>query len=142
MSRMTRIVVGLLALAGLLLAASFASWVARPSPSIAAAQDAVATATRTPAAVGRTLFAIKGCASCHRHDGLTAERLTHNGRVMSESESIASTTGPPDLTHYEPDPDFVRAWLRDPGAVRPGTRMPNLGLSEDEIAALLAFLEE
>ncbi|MBP6015319.1 MAG: c-type cytochrome [Candidatus Promineofilum sp.] len=138
---MTRTAVGLLALAGLLLAASFASWAGRPSPGVAVAQDA-ATATRTPAAVGRTLFAIKGCASCHRHDGLTGERLTHNGRVMSESESIASTTGAPDLTRYEPDPDFVRAWLRDPGAVRPGTGMPNLGLSEEEIEALLAFLEE
>ena len=50
--------------------------------------------------------------------------------------------GAPDLTDYDPDPGFVRVWLRDPEAVRPGTRMPNLGLSEEEIAALLAFLEE
>jgi hypothetical protein len=47
----------------------------------------------------------------------------------------------PDLTRYQPNPDFVRRWLREPQAVRPGTIMPDLNLSEDEIEALLAFLQ-
>ena len=46
-----------------------------------------------------------------------------------------------DLTGYDPDPEFVRQWLRDPGAVRPGTEMPNLNLSDEETEALIAFLD-
>jgi cytochrome c oxidase subunit 2 len=38
------------------------------------------------------------------------------------------------------DPDFLRSWLKDPAAVRPGTQMPKLRLSAEEIEALIAFL--
>jgi len=55
--------------------------------------------------------------------------------------NLGEALGAPDLTHYQPDPDFVRRWLRDPSAVRPGSNMPNLRLSDDEIEALLAFLQ-
>ncbi|MCA9865024.1 MAG: cytochrome c [Anaerolineae bacterium] len=140
MTRTASLGATLLVVAGLLLALSFAPWasqepavdptVVRPSP------------TSDPAAVGRTLFSIKGCATCHRHDGLPAERVTQGGQVVAASRSLTGASGAPDLTDYDPDPGFVRVWLRDPEAVRPGTRMPNLGLSEEEIAALLAFLEE
>lgn len=77
---------------------------------------------------GAALFQAKGCPACHRHDAL--------------SNTGISTEIGPDLTGYQPDPDFVRAWLRDPAAIRPDTAMPNLNLSEDEIEALVAFLEE
>jgi cytochrome c1 len=32
-------------------------------------------------------------------------------------------------------------WLRDPQAVKPQNHMPDLQLSEDEIRALVAYLE-
>lgn len=104
---------------------------------------AVATVQPTPTAAerGRTLFTIKGCPTCHRHDGLESERLTLNGEAVTVSQSLGGVAGAPDLTHYQPDPDFVRTWLKNPRAVRPGTPMPNLGLKEDEIEALLAFLQ-
>jgi cytochrome c1 len=54
---------------------------------------------------------------------------------------LGTVMGAPDLTHYRPNPAFVRQWLRDPSAVRPGTDMPNLRLSDEEIEALLAFLQ-
>jgi len=34
----------------------------------------------------------------------------------------------------------VRSWLKDPRAIRPNTAMPDLGLRQEEIEALLAFL--
>lgn len=78
-----------------------------------------APAGSSPAATGEALFVAKGCAACHDR-GLN---------------------GAPFLNDYEPDPAFLRQWLRDPSAVRPGTYMPNLQLSDSEIAALIAYLE-
>ena len=46
----------------------------------------------------------------------------------------------PDLTTYRWSADYLRTWLKDPAAVKPGTDMPNLGLKRDEIEALIAFL--
>ncbi len=109
--------------AALLLLASFlplslASTQAPASPTAAPTPDLIQT--------GHDLFLAKGCATCHRHYGVDAE----TGLI---------TIGP-NLTNYEPDPDFLRAWLRNPTDLRPNTEMPNLNLSEDEIEALLAFL--
>lgn len=39
------------------------------------------------------------------------------------------------LTHYQGNPDFVRQWLRDPGAVRASSFMSNLDWTEAEIQA-------
>ena len=141
MTRTASLGTALLVVAGLLLALSFAPWA---SPKRALDPPVIPpTPTSDPAQVGRALFTFKGCATCHRHDGLVTERLTHGGQTVAAAQSsLIGANGAPDLTDYDPDPDFVRAWLRDPGAVRPGTLMPNLGLSEDEITALLAFLEE
>ncbi len=150
MTRPSPLVLLLLAMAVGLLALSFAPW-GQP----AAASDAPAAAggmvepmaqptaapTQTAADLGRTLFGIKGCAACHRHDGLPAPRLTQDGDVVPVSQRMMGAGGAPDLTHYQPDADFIRTWLKDPQALRPGTMMPNLRLKEVEIEALLAFLQ-
>ncbi len=144
---MSKGVAGLLLLAVGLLALSLVDWSGRGAPVAAeaalvpkAASPAVAppTATASPAALGRTLFQIKGCASCHRHDVLNLTRVS----VADNDRAFINAIGAPDLTAYEPDPDFVRDWLRDPAAVRPETNMPDLNLSDEEIEALLAFLQE
>lgn len=104
----------------LLLLASFAPW-----PAAGDAEGGAQPPPEDAAAVGRDLFQAKGCVACHRHDG------------------VPGATGGmgPDLTRYRPDPAFVRDWLRDPSAIRPNTPMPNLALSDEEIAALIAFLD-
>src|SRR3989304_4818403 len=76
---------------------------------------------------GAALFVTKGCVVCHV-----------NGNVQ-ESESFSLSIGP-DLTRYSNDPAFLAGWLADPADVRPGTKMPDLGLKPDEIDALIAFL--
>ena len=35
----------------------------------------------------------------------------------------------------------LRLWLRNPPAEKPGSIMPNLGLSEDDITKLIAYLD-
>lgn len=69
---------------------------------------------------GQALYRAKSCTTCHE-PGLY---------------------GAPNLRQYDPDPAFLRSWLRDPDAVRPGTAMPNLSLDETEIEALIAFLTD
>lgn len=92
-----------------------------PSETVAATLDAVER--------GRALFRNKGCITCH---------------VNNQVEGQTGVLGPigPNLTNYTNDPEFLRRWLADPPAVRPGTQMPNLRLSTAEIEDLIAFLNE
>ena len=131
---MSKLPVALLVVALLLLALSFAA--GRPTGAVGQLA-AAPTSTPVPAALGRALFQAKGCTTCHRHDGLNVARVEVYTGVDLD---LGTVMGAPDLTHYRPDPTFVRQWLRDPSAVRPGTDMPNLRLSDEEIEALLAFL--
>jgi cytochrome c oxidase subunit II len=66
----------------------------------------------------------------------------------------ASSEAAPELTHFaDPthqcfagctwsttDRDALEAWLRDPNAVRLGSKMPDYDLTEDEIDSLVAYL--
>ncbi len=78
---------------------------------------------------GEFLFQAKGCIVCHNHEAL---REGYTG--------ITTDIGP-DLSFGTKRPvEFLRTWLKDPAAIKPGTSMPNLELSEAEIEALAAFL--
>jgi cytochrome c oxidase subunit 2 len=103
-----------------------------PARVVAPVQTAVVdapTIAATPDAIehGRALFRNKGCVTCHVN-----ERVAGESGVMN--------FGAPNLTRYSNDPEFLRRWLTNPSAVRPGTRMPNLRLGTDEIEDLIAFL--
>jgi cytochrome c2 len=79
-------------------------------------------------AYGEALFVAKGCATCHT-----------NTRIPARYIHINTGVGP-DLTAYPTSAEYLRVWLKDPSAVKPATKMPNLGLSEEEIEALISFL--
>lgn len=132
---MRKLPLALLAVALLLLALSF---VVRQPAGAVTERPAAPTPALGRAALGRALFQAKGCTSCHRHDGLNIARVAF---YATADLDLGTVMGAPDLTHYRPDPTFVRQWLRDPSAVRPETEMPNLRLSDEEIEALLAFLQ-
>ena len=38
-------------------------------------------------------------------------------------------------------PDDVKRWIINPPALKPGTIMPNLGLTDDEATKIVAYLE-
>lgn len=123
------------ALAGIvLLVASLVPWPGMGGAVQGATAGAETSATRseeTLIAEGRALFVAKGCLTCHRFPALEGERRDYLVGFVEEA---------PTLTAYQNDPTFLREWLRDPKAVRPNTSMPNLELSEEEITALIAFL--
>ena len=115
-----------------------------------ASSSAATSADTTPAvgidpvadaAAGAQLFVAKGCSGCHTINGLAGAagkvgpNLTHlQARTRFAGES------------FELNPKNLRRWLRDPPAMKPmnptnGQGMPNLGLNEDEITQLIAYLE-
>ena len=96
--------------------------------------EARKAAAGTPAAEGEALFTAKGCAGCHTIQGISSgmvgPNLTH---LMSRSVFAGAMF---DLTQGN-----LTSWLHDPPGVKPGSKMPNLGLSPDEISKLVAYLQ-
>jgi len=84
----------------------------------------------SPADLGQALFLAKGCVVCHSH-----------GAVLDARKDFADFNVGPDLSKVSRSPDYVRVWLKDPPGLKPDTQMPNLGLSSEEIEALIAFLK-
>ena len=86
------------------------------------------------AAAGAAMFRAKGCASCHAVKGFAAGEIG------------------PDLTHFQQRKVFagamfetndknLRRWLRNPPEEKPGSIMPDLKLTEEEISSLIAYLD-
>jgi cytochrome c oxidase subunit II len=108
--------------------ADFQRWLraqARPAPAPATAA----------ARAGKQAFDANGCGSCHAVQGTDADGsvgpdLTHVG----SRATLAALTLPNDKA-------ALAAWLRDPQHVKAGNRMPDLGLSRRDVAALVVYLE-
>lgn len=106
--------------------ADFAAWVrAQQQPAV---QDTKVTA-------GRRVFETTSCINCHTVSGTAA-----NGRFG------------PDLAHFmnrstlasgaaENTIANLRLWLKNPDAIKPGSLMPAMQLSDTDLDALTAYLE-
>jgi cytochrome c oxidase subunit 2 len=81
---------------------------------------------------------VQACVSCHSIGGIAdgppniAPNLTHFADPTHEC-----FTG---CTWEADDLDALRAWLRDPDAARLGSKMPDYGLTEEQIDDLVALL--
>jgi cytochrome c oxidase subunit 2 len=94
-----------------------------------------ATPTSAKARAGEQLFMTSQCASCHFIHGTPAQGsvgpdLTH---VKSRS-TLASGTIPN-------TPKWLADWIHNPQFLKPGTRMPDLGLSWGEVHKIVAYLD-
>lgn len=106
--------------------ADFDAWVQQ--------QQALPTPQADAAAKGEQLFAVSACIGCHTVEGTAAQgkvgpNLTHVG----SRTSIAGGTFP--LTEGN-----IKRWLKNPPALKPGSLMPNLNLSDADIDVLTAYL--
>ena len=88
----------------------------------------------TPAAEGAELFASKGCGGCHTVQGVSEGKVGPDLTHFSDRSSFAGSL-------FEMSPGNLTTWLRDPPGVKPGSKMPNLNLSAEETAKLVAYLE-
>lgn len=87
--------------------------------------------------VGKALFASKGCVACHVAPGVPGAV----GTIGPSLVGIGDAAKHPQLASGEPNtPANIRGWIKDPQARKPGTQMPNLGLSDKESDDLTAFL--
>jgi cytochrome c oxidase subunit 2 len=84
---------------------------------------------------GQRIFETTACINCHRVSGTVADGrfgpdLTH---LMSR-DTIAAGAAPN-------TPENLRLWIRKPDAIKPGSLMPAMQLSEQQMDALTAYLE-
>ncbi len=84
---------------------------------------------------GQRIFERTACINCHAVAGTAANGrygpdLTH---LMSR-DTIASGAAPN-------TPANLRRWIQDPNFVKPGSKMPAMGLSDPELDAVTAYLE-
>jgi cytochrome c oxidase subunit 2 len=91
--------------------------------------------TETAALAGEKIFFTQMCVNCHTIQGTAA------------TASIG-----PDLTHVasrdelgggvlQNSPQNLRRWLQDPQTIKPGCKMPNFKLSDEQVQQVAAYLE-
>ena len=88
-----------------------------------------------PAAEGAKLFLTEACMNCHTIRGTAAAArvgpdLTH----LNSRETIGAGV----LTNSR---ENLRKWLSNPQSYKPGSLMPNMKLSEEEVNQIVAYLE-
>jgi cytochrome c oxidase subunit 2 len=112
---------------------------ADPPDRFAAWLKAMAAPARSPATAlqqrGAQVFQANACSSCHtirgtRAAGQIGPDLTHVG----SRTTLAALTIPNRL-------DQLEAWVHDPQHIKPGNKMPALGLSSADVRAVATYLE-
>jgi cytochrome c oxidase subunit 2 len=86
-------------------------------------------------AAGQRVFEATACVNCHTVSGTSAKGLfgpdlTH---LMSR-DTIAAGAAP--NTHR-----MLRLWIQNPDAIKPGAKMPAMGLSDRDLDAVTAYME-
>jgi cytochrome c oxidase subunit 2 len=87
------------------------------------------------ASAGKHLFMTSACASCHRIAGTPAQAtvgpdLTH----LATRTTLAAGTIPN-------TPSQLAGWISNPQKIKPGDRMPDLGLPRSKVAEIVSYLE-
>jgi cytochrome c oxidase subunit II len=108
--------------------ADFDKWVANMKAT-------AANPTAADAQKGAQIFATGACTGCHTIDGTKAAgkvgpNLTHIGSHTTLAGAVLENT-----------PQNMAMWIHNPPAVKPGSIMPNLNLPDDQVTALVAYLE-
>jgi cytochrome c oxidase subunit II len=113
--------------------------VAQPMPAFRAWLANMASPARRapsgPATVGEHLFMNDQCASCHTIAGTPARGtvgpdLTH----LATRSTLAADTIPN-------TPAELERWILNPQAIKPGDRMPDLGLSPSQAHDIVSYLD-
>ena len=98
-----------------------------------AAQRAPAAEPQGAAAEGKTIFAGSACVGCHTikgvSGGILGPDLTHFGSRTTFAAAMFPTRA-----------DMLTAWIKNAPALKPGVKMPALGLSDDQARAVAAYL--
>jgi cytochrome c oxidase subunit 2 len=107
--------------------ADFQTWISNEQ------SESIAPAASSTEEAGLEAFKNTGCVGCHTAD------------------PVAAGIGGPNLTHFasrdcfagcmlDTNEENLQRWLRDPAAVKPGSFMPNLHLTEEQVKSITAYL--
>jgi cytochrome c2 len=118
-------------------AAGTAGGTANQMAAAAAAGGAPVIEPGSPAAQGQTLIATLPCVGCHTIPGIPGA----NGQVGPNLAGVASRTKIAGGAVENNGPDDLKKWVLNPPAEKPGTLMPNLGLTDDQATLIVAYLE-
>ena len=106
----------------------FAAWTAHQK------QAAALPDSTTLAGKGRQVFGQGACVACHTIDGLSAGVIGPNLTHVADRTSIAGSI-------FDNNATNLGKWIQNPPGQKPGSLMPNLGLTPDQVSALVAYLE-
>ena len=78
-----------------------------------------------------------GCCGCHSVPGVRCMA------GMGSGPNLSGLMGRPKIAGgtIENTPENLKLWLKDPPAMKPGTLMVKLGLSDQEIETIVAYLQ-
>lgn len=115
--------------------ALFAAWIASQQRAPVAA-DSLSPLAREGLEAFRKIRepASNTCIVCHTIQGVSAGVLGPNLTHLASRSTIAGAMLPN-------TPEGLARWLKDPPGEKPGSKMPNPGLTDAEIAALVAYLQ-
>jgi cytochrome c oxidase subunit II len=83
---------------------------------------------------GQHVFETTACINCHAVAGTAADgRFGPNLTHLMSRETIASGAA-------ENTPTNLRRWIQNPDAIKPGSRMPAMQLSDEDLDAVAAYL--
>jgi cytochrome c oxidase subunit 2 len=110
-------------------------WVVADPPARFRAWLVAQSRPATGGGTGKQAFLAEACASCHQIRGTPAHArvgpdLTHLGSRKTLAGGVLPNTRA-----------ALERWIDDPQHYKPGNRMPDLGLPEDETRQIAAYLE-
>ena len=105
--------------------AAFDRWVA--------AQRAPAIEPTGDAADGKGIFARSACVGCHTIRGMSAGALGPDLTHFGARKTLAAGLLPTNV-------ETVAAWIFDPPAIKPGSKMPAVGLTREQARSVATYL--
>jgi cytochrome c oxidase subunit 2 len=114
--------------------------IAQPMPAFKAWLSDMSAPARKPAGaaavLGEHLFMADQCASCHTISGTAASYATVGPNLthLATRTSLAAATIPN-------TPSDLEQWIVNPQSIKPGARMPDLGLSRAAARQIVAYLD-
>lgn len=114
----------------------FAAWIAEQKGGPAAPAAGGAVASPADADAGRQLVASKACGGCHVIPGVAGAAGMVGPSLAGVGQRTQIAGGAVRIGGVED----MKKWVQNPAQVKPGTAMPNMGLTDDEAGKVAAFL--
>lgn len=96
-------------------------------------QRALAIEPAGRAAEGKAIYARSACVGCHTIAGISEGRLGPNLTHFGSRRTVGAALLPSTI-------DNVAAWLENPAALKPGVKMPALGLTKEQARTVAEYL--